>query len=126
MSGFHTNIEKDSLDNDLFRKVLYTTQRSQLVIMSVQAGDDIGMEVHEDHDQFIRIEEGQGKAIIDDDEYELADGSAVVIPAGSNHNIINTGSGPLRLYTIYTPPEHADGTIHATRAEAMEAEEHSH
>lgn len=125
MSGFHTNIEKDSLENDLFRKVLFTTQRSQLVIMSVQAGDDIGMEVHEDHDQFIRIEEGEGKAIIDDDEYELADGSAVVIPAGSNHNIINTGSGPLRLYTIYTPPEHADGTIHETRAEAMEAE-HDH
>lgn len=125
MSGFHTNIEKDSLENDLFRKVLYTTERSQLVIMSVQAGEDIGMEVHEDHDQFIRIEEGEGKAIIDDDEYELADGSAVVIPAGSNHNIINTGSGPLRLYTLYTPPEHADGTIHATRAEAMEAE-HEH
>lgn len=127
MSGFHTNIEKDSLGNDLFRKVLYTTERSQLVIMAVQAGDDIGMEVHEDHDQFIRIEEGEGKAIIDDDEYDLADGSAVVIPAGSNHNIVNTGSGPLRLYTIYTPPEHADGTVHATRAEAMEAEaEHHH
>ncbi len=124
MSGFHVNLEKKTLDNDNFREVLFTTDRSQLVVMALQPAEDIGMEVHEDHDQFIRIESGTGKAVIDGSEYELADGSAVVVPAGSNHNIINTSAEEkMKLYTIYTPPEHKDGTIHATKADAM-ADEH--
>ncbi|MEK7600471.1 MAG: cupin domain-containing protein [Patescibacteria group bacterium] len=118
MDGFHTNIEKDTLENELFRKVLYTTPRSQLVLMTLRAGEEIGLETHAEHDQFIRIEAGEGKAFLNDATYDLADGSALVIPAGTKHNIVNTGSGSMRLYTLYTPPEHPDGTIHATKAEA--------
>jgi mannose-6-phosphate isomerase-like protein (cupin superfamily) len=122
MSGFHVNLEQKTLDNENFREVLFTTERSQLVVMTLQPNEDIGMEVHEDHDQFIRVEAGVGKAIIDDDEFELADGSAIVIPAGANHNVINTSAEEkMKLYTVYTPPEHADGTVHATKAEAEAA-----
>lgn len=118
MDGFHTNIEKDTLSNEFFRKVLYTTPRSQLVLMTLRAGEEIGLETHAEHDQFIRVEAGVGKAFLNDTTYDLADGSALVIPAGTKHNIVNTGSDPMRLYTLYTPPEHPDGTIHATKAEA--------
>lgn len=122
MGGFHINIEQKTLDNDNFREVLFTTERSQLVVMALQPNEDIGMEVHEDHDQFIRVESGMGKAVIDDVEYDLADGSAIVIPAGSNHNVINTSAeDKMKLYTIYTPPEHKDGTVHSTKAEAEAA-----
>lgn len=120
MTGFVGNIEEESLINDNFRKVLFTAPHSQLVVMSIE--DEIGMEVHPDNDQFIRIEKGTGKAILDGEESELKDGSAVVIPAGTDHNIVNTGSDPLKLYTIYSPAHHPDGTIHKTKADAMAAE----
>ncbi len=117
--GFVTNIEKDTLENENFRKVLYTSNYSQLVVMSIEPGDDIGMEVH-GLDQFIRIEQGKGKAILNGQEYEIEDNWAVVIPAGVEHNIVNTGDEPLKLYTIYSPPEHKDGTVHKTKADAEE------
>lgn len=117
------NLEKDTVENEYFRKVLNTTEKSQLVVMSLLPGEDIGEEVHE-VDQFIRLEQGQGKAVLDGEEFEIEDDFAVVIPAGTRHNIINTGETAMKLYTIYTPPEHADGTIHETKAEAEAAEHH--
>jgi mannose-6-phosphate isomerase-like protein (cupin superfamily) len=127
MSGFSINLEEKTLSNDYFREVLYTTQRSQLVVMTLQAGEEIGAEKHEGHDQFIRVEAGQGKAILDGEEHALEDGVAVIIPAGTQHNVINTGDEPLRLYTLYTPPEHPDGIIHKDKAEADAYEEqHGH
>ncbi len=120
MKGFVTNIEKDTIENENFRKVLYTSHHSQLVLMSLAPNEDIGMEVHPDNDQFFRIEKGQGKVIIDGNEYEISDGSAVVVPAGSQHNIINTSdSERLSLYTIYSPAHHKDGIVRATKDEAM-------
>lgn len=118
------NLEKDTVENDNFRKVLNTTEKSQLVVMSLLPGEDIGEEVHE-VDQFIRIEEGKGKAILNGEEFDVEDDWAVVVPAGAMHNIINTGDKPMKLYTVYTPPEHKDGTIHPTKADA-EADEHDH
>lgn len=128
MSGYHTNIDEKTEENSYFREVLFTGPHSQLVVMSLKPGEDIGRETHPNTDQFIRIEEGTGKAIIGEDEYELADGSAVVIPAGAEHNVINTSQNEdLKLYTVYTPPEHPDGTIHKTKAEAEAYErEHHH
>lgn len=120
MKGYVTNIEEETLKNEFFRKVLFTAPHSQLVVMSVPG--EIGMETHPDNDQFIRIEKGTGKAILDGEENELKDGSAVVIPAGTEHNIVNTANEPLKLYTIYSPAHHPDGTIHKTREEAMAAE----
>lgn len=128
MSGFSTNIEDKTLKNDKFREVLYTTKKSQLVIMTLQAGEEIGQEKHEEHDQFIRVEAGTGVAILDGEKHALEDGVAVIIPAGTEHNVINTSTTePMRLYTIYTPPEHPDGTVHRTKAEADEYErQHGH
>lgn len=128
MAGYHTDIEKKTLENDYFREVLFTGPHSQLVVMALKPGEDIGLETHGDVDQFIRVEAGQGKAVLDGQEYELADGSAVVIPAGTEHNVINTSSTEaLKLYTLYTPPEHPDGTIHKDKAEAEAYErEHHH
>jgi mannose-6-phosphate isomerase-like protein (cupin superfamily) len=128
MSGYHIDIEKKSLENNHFREVLFTGPHSQLVVMALQVGEEIGQETHPDTDQFIRVESGEGKAILDGQEYELADGSALVIPAGAEHNVINTSSTePLKLYTVYTPPEHPDGTVHKTKAEAEAYEsEHHH
>ncbi len=120
MTGYVINIEKKSLDNNYFREVLFTTDKSQLVVMALKPGEEIGMEVHPEHDQFIRIESGTGKAIMNGEEYEIADGSAVVVPAGVQHNIINTSSEIMKLYTIYTPPEHKPGTIHKTKDDAGE------
>jgi mannose-6-phosphate isomerase-like protein (cupin superfamily) len=126
MAGYHTDIEKKSLENEFFREVLYTAPHSQLVVMALKPGEDIGLETHSDTDQFIRVEGGRGKAILDGQEYALEDGSAIVIPAGTEHNVINTSSTEaLKLYTLYTPPEHPDGTIHKTKAEA-EAYEREH
>ena len=125
MNPYYGNIEKETLENDNFRKVLFTGPNSQLVVMSLEAGEDIGMEVHEEHDQFIRIEQGQGKAVLNGEESEIEDDFAVVIPAGAEHNIVNTGDTKMKLYTIYSPPEHADGTIHATKKDA-EAAGHEH
>ncbi len=123
MNGYVTNIEKLSLENSDFRRVLYTAKNSQLVLMSIKVGDDIGEEIHH-LDQFLRIEHGVGKAVLDGVEHELEDGSAIVVPAGAKHNIINTGDVALKLYTVYSPPEHMDGIVRATKAEAMASEEH--
>lgn len=128
MSGYSINIEEKTLEGNNFREVLYTSKHSQLVIMTLQAGEEIGMEHHTGHDQFIRVEEGEGVAILDGERHKLEDGVAVVIPAGTEHNVINTSSSaPLRLYTLYAPPEHPDGIIHKTKAEADEYEKtHGH
>ena len=128
MSGYSINIERKTLDNENFREVLYTAKHSQLVVMTVQPGDEIGLERHEGHDQFIRVERGTGVAILDGQRHPLEDGSAVVIPAGTEHNVINTSrTEALRLYTIYSPAEHPDGTVHRTKAEADEYERrHGH
>ncbi|PIP87202.1 cupin [Candidatus Campbellbacteria bacterium CG22_combo_CG10-13_8_21_14_all_36_13] len=118
------NIEKDTLENDNFRKVLFTAKNSQLVLMSLLPGEDIGAEVHS-LDQFIRIESGSGKAVLDGVETKIEDDWAIVVPAGSEHNIINTGEIPMKIYTIYSPPEHRDGTIHKTKTDAI-ADENDH
>ncbi|MBU0649067.1 cupin domain-containing protein [Patescibacteria group bacterium] len=121
MSGYHVELEQKTIENENFREVLFTGPKSQLVVMSLLPNEEIGMETHEDHDQFIRVEAGLGKAIIDGQEFELKDGSAIVIPAGAEHNVVNASdTEKLKLYTIYSPPEHADGTIHATKADAGE------
>lgn len=120
MKGFNANIEKDTLENNNFRKVLYTGKHSQLVLMSLKPNEEIGMEVHPDNDQFFRFEKGQGKCIIDGNEYEVSDGSAVVVPAGAQHNVINSSATEeLKLYTIYSPAHHKDGIVRLTREEAM-------
>lgn len=123
MQGFVQNIEQLTLENTNFRKVLYTGKHSQLVLMCLKPQEDIGMEVHEDNDQFFRFEAGNGKVIIDGNEYEVSDGSAVVVPAGAEHNVINLSSDKeLKLYTIYSPAHHKDGIVRATKAEAMSQE----
>lgn len=124
MKGYVDNIEKQTGDNKNFRQVVYTSEFSQLVLMNLKPGEDIGEEVHEDVDQFFRIEEGAGKAILNGMEHDIKDGSAVVVPAGMRHNIMNTGDGPLKLYTIYSPPEHQDGTVHKTKKDAEKDDEH--
>lgn len=119
MKGFITNIEEETLNNENFRKVLYTAHHSQLVLMTLQPLEEIGMEVHPNNDQFFRFEMGEGKVIIDDNEYLVKDGFAIVVPAGAQHNVINTSDTiPLKLYTIYSPAHHKDGIIRATKAEA--------
>lgn len=119
MKGYITNIEQVTLENELYRKVLFTTHNSQLVIMAIQPGDDIGEETHT-LDQFIRIEQGQARVVLNDDAIDMETDWAVVIPAGTRHNVINTGDTVLKVYSIYTPPEHKDGTIHETKATAVE------
>ncbi len=124
MKGFVADIEKLTLENQNFRKVLYTAKNSQLVIMSLNKGEEIGEEVH-NVDQFLRIEKGRGKAILNDFEYEIGDGSVVFVPAGVKHNIINTStSEDMKLYTLYSPPHHQDGIVHTTKNEAMLSEEY--
>ena len=119
MKGFHTNIGEAAKNNENFRKVLYTGKHCQLVLMTLKPSEEIGMEVHPDNDQFFRFEEGNGKAIIDGNEYVFGAEDVVLVPAGANHNIINTSdSAPLRLYTIYSPAHHKDGVVRATKAEA--------
>ncbi len=127
MAGYSVNIEARSLGNTFFREVLFTADNSQLVVMTLQPGEEIGLERHEDTDQFIRVEAGTGKAVLDGETHLLSDGVAVVIPAGTEHNVINTSSSePMRLYTIYSPPEHPDGTLHKTKQEAEEYEKRHH
>ncbi len=121
MKGYIVNIEEETLKNTDYRRVLYTAKNSQLVLMNLQPGEEIGMETHH-LDQFIRIEQGSAKAILDGVEHELKDDFAVVVPAGTQHNFINTGDGELKLYSVYSPPEHKDGTVHRTKAD--EVEEH--
>ena len=119
MKGFKSNIEKDTLKNDNFRKVLYTSKHLQLVLMTLKKGEEIGEEVHIGIDQFFRFESGKGKCIIDGNEYNIVDGDVIIVPAGSRHNVINTDAHePLRMYTIYAPPHHQDGLINATKSDA--------
>lgn len=123
MKGYITNIERDTLANEDFRRVLFTGPNMQLVLMTLQPGEDIGLETHDDHDQFIRIEAGTGVARLNGEETRLEDGSIVLIQAGVEHNIVNTSRDePLRLYTLYSPPEHPDGTVDRTRENATLAE----
>ncbi len=125
MNGYITNIEADTLANNDFRRVLYTAQRMQLVLMSLPPGTDIGEETHADVDQFIRCEAGEGTALLNGVEHVLKDGSAVVIPAGVKHNICNTSkTESLKLYTLYSPPEHKDKIVRTTKADAMVEAEH--
>lgn len=124
MSGFKSNLKKDTESNSFFRRVLFTAPHSQLVLMSLNPLEEIGMEVHPENDQFIRIESGEAKAIINGEEFSLSPGDCVIIPAGNQHNILNTSSTQeLKLYTIYSPAHHPEGTIHKTKAEAFSAEE---
>jgi len=124
MKGFHSNIENDTLDNTNFRKVLYTGKHSQLVLMSLKPGEEIGEEIHAENDQFFRVEQGVGKCIIDGNEYKLEDGVAIVVPAGAKHNLINISqTEDLKLYTIYSPPHHKDKIVRVTKQEAEANEE---
>lgn len=119
MIGYINDIEKQAEENENFRKVLFTGPKMQLVLMTLQPGEEIGSEVHCTHDQFFRVEEGEGKIVMDDEEHALHDDWAAIVPAGTKHNIINTSPDQkLKLYTIYAPPEHPEGTVHATKAEA--------
>ncbi len=116
---FCENIEKMTLENENFREVVYTAPHCQIVLMTIKVGDEIGLETHEKNDQFFRVESGSGKAVLEDKEYELGDGTALLVPAGTEHNVINTGSVPLRFYTIYAPAHHIDGRVHATKQDAV-------
>ena len=123
IKGFVKDIESITVKNEDFRRVLYTAKNCQLVVMALQPKEEIGMEVHK-LDQFFRVEEGTGEAVLDGVHSVITAGFAVIVPAGTNHNIINTGSTPMKLYTIYSPPNHRDGVIHHTRAEAEKDNEH--
>jgi len=125
MKGYVVNIEKETTKNTDFRRVLYTGRHSQLVLMSLKPGEEIGEETHDHVDQFFRFEAGEGKVIIDGKEHHVKDGNAVIVPAGARHNVVNTSKRMnLRLYTIYSPPEHQDGVVRHTKKEAMASEEH--
>jgi mannose-6-phosphate isomerase-like protein (cupin superfamily) len=123
MNGYIENIEKLSLENDNFRKVLYTDTNTQLVLMSLLPGEDIGEEIH-DVDQFLRVEKGNGKAILNDKSNNISDGTVIIVPAGTKHNIINDNNGSMKLYTLYMPPHHRDGVIHKTKKDAEKDSEH--
>lgn len=122
MKGFVDNIEKLTVENGDYRRVLYTGKHMQLVLMALQPDEEIGEEVHDDGDQFFRVESGEGEVSIDGARHNIADDDAIVVPAGARHNVRNTGSAPLLFYTLYGPPEHRDGTVHKTKAD--ETEEH--
>lgn len=123
MSIYTSNIEQETIANTNFRKVVAIGAHSQVVLMSLLPGEDIGSEVHEKVDQFFRIEKGEGKVVVNGEEFAVSDGSAVLVPAGSEHNVVNTGSSDLKLYTIYSPANHIDGRVHATKADAIADEE---
>ncbi len=122
MQGYLDDIERATLDNDDYRRVLYTGHHLQLVLMTLQPGEEIGEEVHEGHDQFFRIEQGEGSIVIDGQSRPAQAESGIIVPAGARHNLINTGSEPLKLYTLYGPPEHRRDVVHPTKAD--ESEEH--
>lgn len=124
MKGYHDDIEAATESNEDFRRVLYTGQNLQLVLMSIPPGCEIGAEVHDDRDQFFRFEAGEGEVMVDDNTYAVKADDAVIVPQGARHNVRCTGSEPLKLYTIYAPPEHIDGTVHHTVDEANAAHEH--
>ena len=123
MKGFKGNIENQTLENDNFRKVLYTGEYLQLVLMSLKPGEEIGLEVHVNNDQFFRFESGTGKCVIDENVYHVKEGDAVLVPAGAEHNVINTGTDAFKMYTIYGPPNHQKGTIRATKEAAERSDE---
>ena len=119
IKGFHSNIENDVMKNSNFRKVLYTSMHLQVVLMSLKPGEEIGEEIHNANDQFFRFESGNGKCIINGNEYTVMEGDAIVVPAGAKHNVVNTATAiELKMYTIYAPPNHKDGTLRATKTEA--------
>jgi len=124
MKGFVGNIEDLTEENENFRKVIYTGKFSQLVVMSLKPGEEIGAEVHETHDQFFRFEKGKAKVTIDGNEYQVEDDFAVIVPAGANHNVANTGDEEVKLYTIYSPAEHREGVIHPAKEDAAADDEH--
>lgn len=124
MKGFVADIEELTEKNSDFRHVLYTGKNLQLVLMAIQPGEEIGEEVHDDRDQFFRVEQGKGEVLIDGNRSTIKSDDAVIVPAGARHNVVNTGDTPLRLYSLYGPPEHRDGTVHGTKADADAAEEH--
>ena len=124
MKGFVADIEELTEENSDFRRVLYTGKKLQLVLMAIKPGGEIGEEVHEDRDQFFRVEKGKGEVLIDGNPSKIKSDDAIIVPAGARHNIKNTGDKPLRLYTLYAPPEHRDGTVHVTKADADPSEEH--
>jgi mannose-6-phosphate isomerase-like protein (cupin superfamily) len=132
MLGWTADIEKATLDNDTFRTVLFTGEQTQLTVMRLGPGEDIGREAHHDRDQFLRIEQGRARLELGtaedrvDETHEVEDDWAMIIPAGVWHNVVNTGEGELKLYSLYSPPEHPDGTVHRTKAEAEEAERAQH
>ena len=123
MKGFKSNIEKSTLENKKFRKVLYTGKHLQLVLMSLKVGEDIGEETHLHNDQFFRFESGVGKCIIDENEYNVKDGDVIVVPSGAKHNVINVGAAELKMYTLYGPPNHENGTIRNTKQDAEKNDE---
>ena len=122
MIGYTGNIEQLTLSNEFFRQVLFTGKHSQLVVMALLPGEEIGMEVHENVDQFFRIEQGKAKFVLNGEETVIGNGEVAIVPAGTKHNVVNVGEEKLKLYTIYSPPNHPEGTIHKTKAEAMSAE----
>ena len=126
MKGYVDKIEQVTVENDDFRRVLYTGKNLQLVLMTLQPGEEIGEETHEDRDQFFRIEEGRGTIHIDGEAKPVEDDFAVIVPAGARHNVVNNGDAPLRLYTLYGPPEHKDGTVHKDKAQADRDHENDH
>ena len=121
--GYHANIESLTTENADFRRVLYTAEHMQLVLMSLLQGEEIGMETHPDNDQFFRFEAGEGRVLINGNEYEVVDGDTIIVPCGAEHNVINTGSEALKMYTIYSPAHHKDGTVHTTKADALADDE---
>ena len=124
MKGFVKDIEKLTKANEDFRRVLYTGKHLQLVLMALNPGEEIGAEVHLDRDQFFRVEKGRGEAVIDGHRTRIKSDDAILVPAGARHNLINTGDTPLMLYTLYGPPEHKDGIVRATKADAESSKEH--
>jgi mannose-6-phosphate isomerase-like protein (cupin superfamily) len=124
MQGFVADIEKLTVENTDFRRVLYTGKYLQLVLMTLKPGEEIGAEVHQGHDQFFRIESGSGEVVIDGQRTPIKDDDAVIVPAGARHNVINTGDAPLALYTLYGPPEHREGVVHVDKPDAEADEEH--
>jgi len=124
MKGFVADIEELTEKNGDFRRVLYTGKNLQLVLMAIEPGGEIGEEIHANRDQFFRVEEGKGEVVIDGHRSKIKADDAIIVPAGARHNVINTGDKPLRLYTLYAPPEHRDRTVHATKADADTSEEH--
>jgi mannose-6-phosphate isomerase-like protein (cupin superfamily) len=124
MKGYVDDIERLTKENTDFRRVLYTAHSTQLVLMAIPPGGEIGEEVHDKEDQFFRVDSGQGEVLIDGVVHQITDGSAVIVPKGARHNVRNPGAAPLKLYTLYSPPHHRDGTVHRTKADADADEEH--